>query len=248
MMDFITLLNALKAGDTEKATEIATKLQPAYEQTVKDLKDYEEKFSGSITSRDKAKAKLREIAEALGLSEDNISTDTVKELIKVGKDGDKYKADIDNLTELLANNEAQYKSSLEEKDQKFSDKLVEIEIAKLGLTSDVVNEKALVDVIRHLKAGATIEDGVVVYKDGDVTDRNGAGRPIGVAERMEQFKADESNSYLFKPTSTGGGGSQANGATGVKKFNEYTSGELVELNRTNPTEYQRIKNEYYKQN
>lgn len=245
-MDFNTLLTSLEAGDTEKATEIAKALKPEFEQTVKDLKDYEEKFSGSITSRDKAKAKLREVAEALGLSEDNLSTDTVKELIKVGKDGDKYKADIDNLTELIANNEAQYKSSLEEKDKAFSTMLVKVEIAKLGLNSDVVNDKALDMVMSHLQEGATIEDGVVVYKDGDATIRNGAGRPIGVAERMEQFKADESNSFLFKPTIDGGGGAKGNGATGTKKFSEYTGAELTELFRTNPTEYQRIKDEHYK--
>lgn len=249
-MDFTTLLASLEAGDTDKATEIAKKLQPAYEQTVKDLKDYEEKFSGSISSRDKAKAKLREVAEALGLPEDNLSTETVKELIKVGKDGDKYKADVDNLTELLAQKDAEYKTSLEEKDRKYSDMLVENEIAKLGLTSDVVdNPRIRALVIDHLKEGAVIEDGVVVYKDGDVTVRDGSGRPVSVAERMEAFKADAENVDFFKPTIDGGGGPKGNtGGKASKKFDEYSSGELVELKRTNPAEYERIKTEYYKTN
>lgn len=247
-MDFNALLTALKAGDTEKATEIAETLKPKFEQTVEELKDYEEKFSGATTSRDKAKAKLNDVAESLGLKVDDLSPDKIKELMKVGKNDEAYKAEIDNLTRLIADNEAKYNSSLEEKDQLFSDKLVEVEIAKLGLNSDVVNDKALKDVMRHLKEGATVEDGVVVYKDGDVTARNGAGRPIGVAERMAEFKADESNSYLFKPTVNGGGGAQGNGSTGGKKWSDMTSGELVALRQANPAEYDRLKTEHFKTN
>lgn len=244
-MDFSTLIANLKAGDTAKALEIAEALAPKFEQTVKDLSDYEGKFTDSVNSRDKAKAKVKSIADVLGLSEDEMTPEAVKEALKSSKNDDGHKADIENLQKIIEQKDADYTSKLKEKDAKFSEKLLEIEIAKLGLTSDVVNDRALTMVIDSLKAGAVLENGEIVYKDGEAIERNGAGRPVTVAEKMEQFKADTSNAFLFKSTVEGGGGSKANGATASKKFNEYTSGELVELNRTNPQEYQRIRNEYY---
>lgn len=246
-MDFTTLITHLEAGDTDKAVEVAKALKPKFEQTVKDLADYEGKFNDSIGTRDKAKAKIKAIADVLGTTEDELTPTKIKEIMDASKKDDGSKAEIENLTRLLEEKDANYTTSLEEKDKLFSDKLVEIEIAKLGLTSDVVNDKRILSlVIDHLKDGAVIEDGAVVYKDGDVTKRNGSGRPETVAERMEAFKADAENANLFKPTTTGGGGSQNGGSTGSKKWTDYDSAGLVELHRTNPTEYQRIKNEHNK--
>ena len=245
-MDFNTLLASLEAGDTEKATEIAKALKPKFEQTVKDLKDYEEKSSGAIETRDKAKAKLKEVAKALGLDKDDLSADKIKALVKSGKNDEEYKVEIANLTELLEKKETEYKSSLEEKDQRFSDQLVEVEIAKLGLTSDVVDDKRFLSIVTdHLKDGAVIEDGKVIYKNSDGTVRDDSGRPVSVAERMEAFKADTENANLFNSTINGGGGAQGNGATGGKKWGDMTSGELTELRKANPAEYDRLKTEHY---
>lgn len=244
-MDFTQLIANLKAGDTEKALEIAEALAPEYEKTVSDLSSYESKFTDAVGTRDKAKAKVRAIVEALGLSEDEATPEKVKEVLKASRNDDAHKADIENLQKLIEQKDEEYAKALAEKDAQFSDKMLEIEIAKLGLTADVVNDKALTMVIDSLKAGAVLENGEIVYKDGDAIARNSAGRPITVAEKMEQFKADASNAFLFKATAEGGGGSKGSGATASKKFNEYTSGELVELHRTNPQEYQRLRNEYY---
>ena len=90
---------------------------------------------------------------------------------------------------------------------KFTDKLIEVEIAKLGAGNDVVNDRALQLVIESLKDGATIDNGNIVYRDANgTTIRNGSGQPLSISEKMAQFKADVNNSFLFKKTTNGGGG------------------------------------------
>jgi len=243
-MDFKALITSLKAGDTDKALEIAESLQPKFEQTIAELSTFEGKLSDAVNTRDKAKGKIKTLADVFGITEDDLTPEKAKELLKVNKNGDEYKADIENLTKLLAEKDVAYNSSLAEKDNLFKDKLIEIDIAKIGINSDVVNDKALSLVVSALKTGATIEDGAIVYKDANgAIIRNGAGRPKDVSEMMADFKSDASNSFLFKATNNGGGGAQSTGAATTKKFSEYNGAELVELNRTNPAEYQRLKNQ-----
>ena len=47
------------------------------------------------------------------------------------------------------------------------------------------------------------------------------------------------------PTGGGNANGSGRGSASGKKFNEMTSGELTELNRTNPQAYQKLRNEYY---
>lgn len=214
-MDFENVLQALADGKTDVVKDAIMAFKPQFEKTVGDLKAYEGKFNEAVQTRDKAKGKLKEISGVFGIDSYELTTDKLKELIKTAKADDASKAEIANLQKLLADKEAEYSDKLTQSESRFRDKLIEVEIAKLGAGNDVVNDRALQLVIESLKDGATIDNGNIVYRDANgTTIRNGSGQPLSIAEKMAQFKADVNNSFLFKSTSNGGGGTPPNGSGG----------------------------------
>jgi len=246
-MDFRDLISQLEAGDTDKALETAKALQPKFDKTVSDLNGYETKFVDAVSTRDKAKAKLNSLVDALGLTVEDATPEAVEALIKKGKTDETLKAEIDDLKKLLKANEDNHKLALADKDKAFTEKLLEVDISKVGLTANVVNEKALSMVVEALKSGATLEDGAIVYKDQNgVIVKDATGQPITVGQRLEQFKADESNAFLFKATTNGGGGSQNGGTTTAKKWADLSTAEKVDLHKSNPSEYERLRDEHNK--
>jgi len=213
-MDFDTLLANIEAGKIDDVKTALTEFKPQFEKTVSDLKSFESKFNDAVQTRDKAKQRLNEVAGVFGVGSDELTTDKLKEMIKTAKSDDASKAEIDNLTKLLQQKEGEFTQQLTDYESKFRDKMIEVEIAKLGANIDVVNDKALSLVIDSLKDGATLDNGTIVYKDASgATVRNASGQPMTIAERMAQFKSDANNSFLFKPTSTSGGGSTTSTGT-----------------------------------
>ena len=228
-MDFDKVTALLDEGKIDDVKTALSEFRPQFEKTVSDLKAYEGKFNEAVQTRDKAKSKLKDISGLFGIDSEELTTDKLKELLKTAKGDDASKAEIENLTKLIAQKENEYNSSLNDYKAKFTDKLIEVEIAKLGAGNDVVNDRALQLVIESLKDGATIDNGNIVYRDANgTTIRNSnTGQPLSIAEKMAQFKADQSNSFLFKATSNGGGGTppNGNGGLGSKKRSEMSHAE-----------------------
>lgn len=227
-MDFDKVTALLDEGKIDDVKTALNEFRPQFEKTVGDLKAYEGKFNEAVQTRDKAKGKLKDISGLFGIDSEELTTDKLKELLKTAKGDDASKAEIENLTKLIAQKENEYNSNLNDYKAKFTDKLIEVEIAKLGAGNDVVNDKALKLIIESLKDGATIDNGNIVYRDANgATLRNGSGQPLSIAEKMAQFKADQSNSFLFKATSNGGGGTPTggNGGNGSKKRSEMSHAE-----------------------
>lgn len=226
-MDFDALIANIDAGKIDDVKTALNEFKPQFEKTVTDLQAYEAKFNEAKAGRDKIKSRLNEVAGVFGINSDELTTDKLKELIKTAKGDDASKAEIDNLQKLLQQKEGEFTQKLSDYEAKFRDKLIEVNIAKLGAGNDVVNDRALQLVIDSLKDGATIDNGEIVYRDANgATVRNASGQPLTVAEKMAQFKADANNSFLFKPTSTGGGGSQtANGGAGASNLRTATTRE-----------------------
>ena len=214
-MDFDKVTALLDEGKIDDVKNALNEFRPQFEKTVGDLKSYEGKFNEAVQTRDKAKGKLKDISGLFGIDSEELTTDKLKELLKTAKGDDASKAEIENLTKLIAQKENEYNSNLNDYKAKFTDKLIEVEIAKLGAGNDVVNDRALQLVIESLKDGATIDNGNIVYRDANgTTIRNGSGQPLSISEKMAQFKADVNNSFLFKSTSNGGGGTPPNGSGG----------------------------------
>jgi len=216
-MDFKELFTQLEAGSTEEALVTAKALESSFTTTSQNLQDMEGKFNQSVTTRDKAKSKLSTIASALGLEADNLTSESVSELIKKGKNDDTYTAEIKSLKDKIGEMNKSYTGQLDEANKKFTSKMIENEIAKIGLSSNVVNSRALGTVVDSLKNGASInESGVIVYLDKNgATQLGTTGQPKTVADQMASFQGDADNAYLFKATSSGGGGpSQSQGGGG----------------------------------
>lgn len=240
-MDFEKLLSELEAGNVDQVKQQLTAFKPTFEATVSELKAYEGKFAEAVTTRDKAKGRLKELSESIGIGLDELSWDKVKELLSSKKGDDASKAEIENLTKLLSAKEGEFNQRLQEAESKYSNTLIEGEIAKLGSTFDVVNDKAMSLVIQALKDGATIEEGAVVYRNQDGTIiRNNSGRPLTVSERMAEFKADTANAFLFKATNNGGGGSASGNGGG-----NYDGGKIP-LDGDKQARLNAIKNKFLK--
>jgi len=224
-MSFETLLTQIEGGNIQEALATAKGLETDFNSTTgnlatatTNLQAMEGRFNGSIGDRDKAKAKLTHLASTLGLGIEDMTDENVSKLIKNGKTDETLKAEITSLQTKITDINSGYEKKLDEANQKFTSKMIENEIAKVGLTSNVVNNRALETVIKSLKDNATInESGVIVYLDGNgATQLNSTGQPLGVADRMAAFQNDADNAYLFKATSSGGGGSSSSQSSGSK--------------------------------
>ncbi|WP_067176992.1 hypothetical protein [Sulfurospirillum sp. UCH001] len=226
-MDFEKVVSLLDEGKIDDVKNVLNEFKPQFQKTVDDLKAYEGKFNEAVQTRDKAKERIKSISNGLGVEADDLTIEQIKEVFKLKAD-DYSKAEIANLQKLLADKEAEYSDKLTQSESRFRDKLIEVEIAKLGAGNDVVNDRALQLVIESLKDGATIDNGNIVYRDANgTTIRNGSGQPLSISEKMAQFKADVNNSFLFKATSNGGGGTPTggNGGNGSKKRSEMSHAE-----------------------
>jgi len=243
-MDFTTLLTHLEAGDTEKALEVAKALKPKFEQTVQDLKDADGKLSDAISTRDTAKEKIKTLAGVFGVNADELTPDKAKEILSSKSKDDGNKAEIESLTKLLEEKDVELNNRLNESEMRFKNKMVEIEIAKSGILNEIVNDEDIISAtISKLSKGAIIEDGEVVYKGEDGAKLRGSdGRPLDVGGMIELFKQDPKNANKLLATSKGGGGASGNASVaGGKKFSEMSGAEKVALHRSDPAEYNRLK-------
>lgn len=238
-MSFKELRELLEKSDVEGARKVVGLLEPKFNSTIEELRAMENRFNEAKEGRDKVKAKLAEVKSTLGLEE--LTSENIAQLIKKGKDDESYKLEIDKLTKMISDKDSELKERLAEADKRYTDKQIEIEIAKLGSSANVVNDKALTILIEAIKAGAVVDNGMVIYKDKDgSTVRNSTGQPLSVSEKINQFKADETYSFLFKPTSSGGSGMQNGGGANAKAPKDYTEAERVALFKENPTLFKEL--------
>ena len=119
--------------------------------------------------------------------------------------------------------------------------LIEI-ISELGPKSDVAK--------RNL--AALLERRQSVDEDGNITYLNDDGSASSLDKKGFLADVDKSGLYddLRAPKSANVGGGNVNGSSGGsaptgRKFNEMNGAELSKLRQQNPTEYARLRDEYY---
>ena len=243
-MSFKQLLTAISAGETENATELAKSIEKDFNANVEEIDKLETKASEAISTRDKMKSKLRALAERAGV--DELTADAIDD-IKSKRGGNveleaKHQAELDKSAKRIEEIEADNKLDLAKSESRYKDAVIDTELLKIGASANAVNESALEDIVRHLKENAAIEDGDVVYKIGEgVNERNDKGRPLTLQDKLEGLKL--TRSYLFRGQVQNGSGEhhQSGGGSNSKKFADYSSGELVELRRSDPTAYDALK-------
>jgi len=136
------------------------------------------------------------------------------------------------------------KKELQEKFEDFQNRIKQQEInnASLKLASELTRDSARGELLQE-KASQYAkynEDGSVIFELG------------GVQVDQEKILTHLKEKYPFLVDgsgASGGGatGSDNGGAVTSKSFTEMTGAELSQLRAENPTEYQRLRNEYYGQ-
>jgi len=207
----------------------------------------------AIESRDKAKAKSKLLTDKLGdiqtnLSlEDDFTTDDIVSKIKKAENSDeieaKFKGDIDALRNTLSERD----NSIVELSTKFEDTLFTNAISQsCVMDSYVADTMARNNIIAMYKDSTIFEDGKLFAKDtatGKIATDLETGAKLGLESVTTHINSGLNPMYLVAEMQAQGGGTPPNqNNSGAKKFSEYSSAELVELNRTNPTKYQALKN------
>lgn len=214
-MTFEELLELIKADKKEDAVTAITTLKGEFDTKVKEITIWEGKFNEAKTGRDKAKARLKEVNDTLGIGDDT-TIEYVKKLVEKGKTDDTLKKEVENLQTILKTKEGEYVKTLSDKESQFKQKQVEWEISKAGV-ADAVNGVALNLVVSKAQEGASLEDGHIVYKNSDGTlKRNSKGDQLTPKDVIEALKADKEYSILFKSTAQGGGGANSGGGGGYQ--------------------------------
>ena len=160
------------------------------------------------------------------------------EKAKLEQDKAKAKGDIEAL-------EAQYKAELAKHEQKYAD------LVKANNTKFI--ESTAKDIARSLATNDINAELLQTLIQGRITiDENGVPRILGADGQpsiatIDDFKNEIKSSgrydALIVGTSASGVGSQGQGGTGTKTLKDYTEGELIELQKTNPAEFTRIINQ-----
>jgi len=215
-MSFKLLLTAIEAGDAEKATELAKGLEGNFNDNVQEIGKLETKATEAINGRDKVKSTLRSLAEAAGV--DSLTIDSLKELTsKRGDDSEieaKYKGQLDDMATKFQAQETDYKDQLSKSGALYNNAIIDNELFKMGVSANAVSDASLEDIVKHMKNGAVIEDGKVVYVDSEgIAKRGENGRPLTLQDNIESLKNERA--YLFKPQNKGGSGEAHKSGGGV---------------------------------
>lgn len=200
-------MDALSAGEKDAAMEIAKSLEADFASNIAEIQKLETQKTEAIESRDKAKSKLRDVAGKFGVDAGELTADKIDELIGGKKDTSgieaKYKAEFEAMATKLEQTESSYKSKLQSA-------IIDKELLQFGTQSNVAQGKALNMLTNLLKDGASIEDGGIVYRDGEALIRNDKGRPMSIKDKFESIKSSGEYDFLFAPSVKEGGGKPPN--------------------------------------
>ena len=207
----------------------------------------------AIETRDKAKAKsklltdrLTEIQTNLSL-EDDFTVDDINGKIKKAENSDeieaKYKGDIEALRTAISTKD----NEMLDLKTKFDDTMFTNAISQSGVMDSYVSDTMARDnIINMYKQNTIFEDGNIYAKDtatGKVATDLTTGAKLGLDSVTTHINSTLNPMYLTADIKANGGGTPPNHKQiGSKKFGDYSSAELVAMNRDNPSGYQALKN------
>ena len=250
LQQFLAQLNT-ELGDNE---ELKVKLADGFKavQTAFDTtKERTDKLG--ITADNQAKV-IKLVASKLNV--DEITEDSISEAIKgLSKNKDEgIEALKTKHEDEVARIRDTFTSELKAKDEAFNtlglklnDTLFKTSIIDSGLLDGFVDEPmARNNIIGQIKDSLIYEDGKIFVKDnstGEKAKDNMTGEYLSPESVVQNLQSTINPMYLTADIKANGGGTPPNQTTPTgKKFSDYTSAELVALNRTNPTAYQALKN------
>lgn len=118
----------------------------------------------------------------------------------------------EDLKKALADNEGRYKADLTTANGKISQAQLDLAIYKTGALSDVQGKPAKEVILNALKNGATVENGELVYYDGETLLLEN-GQPMTINDRLKSIKDNADYDTFFHKKNKRGGGKKQDGDT-----------------------------------
>ena len=250
LQQFLAQLNT-ELGDNE---DLKVKLTDGF-------KAVQTAFDTTKERADKLGTKADELAKvnkliSSKLNVDEITEDSISEAIKgLSKSKDegiealrtKHEDELAKVRETFTAELKSKDTEFESLNSKLNDTLFKTSIIDSGLLNGFIDEPmARNNIIGQIKDSLIYEDGKIFVKDnstGEKAKDNLTGEYLSPDSVVKNLQSTINPMYLTADIKAQGGGTPPNQTpTGNRKFSDYSSAELVELNRTNPTAYQALKN------
>ena len=211
-------------SDNAEAVKLIDGVETNMNSNVETINGLETKVGNIVETRDKYKGYLNNVKSKLGL--EKLNDETLLAVANSKKGGDEANlAEIENLKTQIDSISAQSGQELEALKSQLNNTLFDKELLRLGVSANAVNDKALDMIMSELKSGVDIaDDGSISYKkpDGSTIYNGSTSTPMGVMDRLEEIKASENYSFLFKADNKGGGGTPPTGKGGNQNINTKT--------------------------
>ena len=147
------------------------------------------------------------------------------------------KGDFDTLEKQYQDKIAKLEAEIVERDKQRDSDLVKSEALKLASSlSDNEHNQAILQMLIEKRLAA--ENGQI-----KVTDGAGNLTIASIADLKNEISTSGKFDSLITGTKASGVGATGQGTQGTKTLKDYTEGELIELQKTNPAEFTRIINQ-----
>ena len=246
---FLAQLNT-ELGENE---ELKVKLTDGFKavQTAFDTaKERADKLGGKADELAKLNKLISSKLNVEEITEDSIS-EAIKGLTKSKDEGaealkTKYEDELTKVRDTFAVELKAKDEALNTLSVKHNDTLFKTSIIDSGLLDGFVDEPmARNNIISQIKDSLIYEDGKIFVKDsstGEKAKDNMSGEYLSPDSVVKNLQSTINPMYLTADIKAQGGGTPPNQTTPTgKKFSDYTSAELVALNRTDPTAYEALK-------
>jgi hypothetical protein len=231
-------LRSLLVGNDAALAELGN-VEAAYNKVAGEITVIEGKLTDAITKRDKYKGFAKSVKDQLGIEEgEELSSETLSSKISVltsSKDATiqekerLFKLEMTKLEDVIKQKDEAIVNVSNDANTKALNTAIELELYKTTAGISAVNERAHAMIIQELKSGATIEDGVIVFKNADGTTNRTNGIPTTLAGKLEAIKTSEDMSFLFKASVNSGSGTQTtSGKTTMPGVSDFASKKIAE--------------------
>lgn len=208
--------------------------------TVYTQDEVDSEVKGLKVTNENLKAEKKELQDKLGDAKEN------SRLLEEARA--KAEGDNETLRRIADEREAEKREAVEQERKKFSDLLNTTKKEKIdNWLNDLIGELKPADAIRAKQLKKILKADYDIDFDLDQGQFKVTGDKVTSADDLKRL-VSESEDYRFYLAGSGasGGGATGSKGTGVtKKFNEMTGAELSALNKENPTEYERLRSEFY---
>ena len=206
-----------------KITDAPVTITPEQYQALQDEVERMRKHNETLLAEKKAETEKRKAEQA---EKDALAQEQARK-----------KGDFDTLEKQYQDKIAKLEAEIVERDKQRDSDLVKSEALKLASSlSDNEHNQAILQMLIEKRLAA--ENGQV-----KVVDDLGNATISTIADLKNEISTSGKFDSLITGTKASGVGATGQGTQGTKTLKDYTEGELIELQKTNPAEFNRIINQ-----